>query len=322
MDRGVVRVMLSGMKGAALLPVLGCIVLAISFASAQPEEQDSDAPDLDAEGPGGPEDAAPDDTKVCLASFTKAQKSRREGRLIEARSALILCSQPACPAEIVSKCTPWLREVKAAVPSIIVVARDANDNDILDARISIDGEEVPTSLRGRPIEIDPGTHRLLVQPPGHADIDLHVVVVQSEKNRVIVAKVAAPPAPPPLIAPPPRPEPEVAPAETSALSGISPWAWVGFGIGAAGLAAGTVTGVIAIDRADDLEATCPGTLCSTSYEADFDEGARFAHASTAMFIVGGAGIALGIAALIWLGDSADDPQLSVGPDHISLGGRF
>jgi hypothetical protein len=301
-----------------------CLTLALVSlqAPAQTEEEEQD-PD-GKEQPTPPADEEPastaDTTGQCLSSFSAGQARRREGKLIAARDELIRCSQPDCPQEIVAKCTPWLREVKAAIPTVIIVARDAQGVDLADVVIRIDGESLDPKLRGLPIELDPGPHRLVVKPKGHAKIEMPLVVVHSQKNRVVVAEVTPPkPTPPaPPSPPPPRPLPD--PVEQRPGSGISPWAWVGFGVGAAGLVAGTVTGALAIDKANELEDTCNGVECSTTHEDDFNEGARLAHASTATFVIGGAGVLFGIAALLWLGD--DETAISLGPGRLAIRGRF
>lgn len=303
-----------------------CLTTAL-YASRSPAQTTHDAPASDAddeEGTGGqapePNDTPepPADTQLCLAGFSAAQRHRREGKLIEARTELISCSQPSCPEEIVAKCTPWLREVDTAVPSIIPVARDADGRDLVSVRVSIDGSVVTEVLNGMPVELDPGPHVILFEPKRRPSLSLNVVVVQAQKNRMVVAQLTPTEPPPPLPEPAPLPEPD----DQNVGGGTSPWAWVGFGIGAVGLVAGTVTGALALAKADELEEICNGTQCTTTNTEPYDEGVRLAHASTGLFIVGGAGVVLGVAALIWLGDDPSATALSFGPAYVGARGRF
>lgn len=302
-----------------------CLTTALcaSRAPAQPAGETSERGGGGA-GAQAAEDGATepvDQTQSCLDAFSAAQRHRREGKLIEARSELISCSQASCPEEIVAKCTPWLREVKSAVPSIIPVARDADGRDLVEVRVSIDGTLVTETLDGMPVELDPGPHVVVFETPDHPSLTLNVVVVQAQKNRMVVARLSppAPPSPaPPAIPTPSFPEPE-APV---AGGGVSPWAWIGFGIGAAGIITGTVTGALALAEADELEEICNGTVCTTTRGEQYDDGVRLAHASTGMFVVGGAGVVLGVAALIWLGDEPKSAALHIGPSYVGARGRF
>ncbi len=255
-----------------------------------------------AEGDASPAaDDAEQDMTACLAAFSDAQKHRRAGKLLTARTALITCSQPTCPEAIVGKCTPWLREVSQAIPTVILVAKDHRGRDLHAVRVSLDGDTVAERLDGMPLELDPGAHTLVFEPPSGVRVELSIVAVQTQKNRVIEVTLA-----PPSPLPGPTPPSPVPPGNDDEGS-ISPWAWVGFGVGGAALIAGAVTGALAIDRKNQLEDDCHGTVCSTSFGAQFDEGARLAHASTGLFVVGGLGVAFGVAALLWLGDDPAPP---------------
>ena len=60
---------------------------------------------------------------VCVSAYERAQDLRRTGKLVDAREALITCSQPVCPAAATVDCTPWLGEVEQSLPAVGVSAR-------------------------------------------------------------------------------------------------------------------------------------------------------------------------------------------------------
>src|SRR5262245_56106628 len=68
-----------------------------------------------------------DQVKVtCAQAYETAQRLREGHRLREAREQLLVCARPECPALLRRDCAPWLGEVEAVLPSIVVVARTAD----------------------------------------------------------------------------------------------------------------------------------------------------------------------------------------------------
>ena len=110
-------------------------------------------------------------------------------------------------------------------------------------------------------------------------------------------------------------------------SATSPLAYVGFGVGAAGLVVGAISGVLAIDAASAAREGCDAdNICPTENEEDADRATTFAHVSTIGFVAAGAGAAVGLVALFVLGDDVDDDDVAVrvliGPGSVGLGGAF
>ena len=101
----------------------------------------------------------------------------------------------------------------------------------------------------------------------------------------------------------------------------------GFGVGAAGLIAGGVTGGLTLSREKDLETSCPDKHCtSADAQSDLDSSRTLANVSTAMFAVGGAGIAVGVVGLVLsdFGGSTEQAAIEplVGPGWLGMKGRF
>jgi PEGA domain len=105
-----------------------------------------------------------------------------------------------------------------------------------------------------------------------------------------------------------------------------------YALGAAGITAGTVTGIEAIVKNDAIKAHCDvtGILCPKSQRAAADTATSFATASTVSLVVGGAGLVLGTALVIWY--RPDEPRsgrssamvwsADVGLGRFELRGRF
>lgn len=168
----------------------------------------------------------------CVAASESGQVLQKEGWLLAARTQLERCADPQCPQPVRTDCNAWLGEVLAAMPSVIIVARSA-DGDRRDARVTLDGKPWLTELTGRPVELDPGEHELVVFTD-HGTVGQKLVVNTGEKNRLVVfALDAVAPAAPVATAEAPagaRPFPAAPVAVTGvALVGLGLFAGLGLG---------------------------------------------------------------------------------------------
>ncbi len=108
---------------------------------------------------------------------------------------------------------------------------------------------------------------------GHQDITL---LLEKDPNAVAALPAATAPVTPAAVPPP----------EPAAAKNYTP-AYVAYGVGAAGLLVGTVTGVLAMSKASD----CPNKVCAT--QSDLDSAKSMATVSTITFGIGIAGAAVG-----------------------------
>jgi hypothetical protein len=208
--------------------------------------------------------------------------------------------------------------------------------------IKRDGIVIGNAQWGVPIPADAGSHAVTAASPGHvtweskvelganaATATVHVPALEAEP----VAATA--PGPPPMAsaAPPTAPGSD-APApmaadspKESGLGSQRTWAIVAGGAGVAGVAVGTIFGLMSKARHDDAEAICPGGDCGANQEGvDRWNDARSAgNVSTVAFIIGGAGLAAG--AVLWLtakpaNAGAPSAGVSAGPSSLWIMGRW
>ncbi|WP_437538951.1 hypothetical protein WME79_22805 [Sorangium sp. So ce726] len=199
---------------------------------------------------GARTDAAPH-KQACAAAYERAQGLRRDGRLIEARDALVTCSQPTCPAAAVADCGPWLAEVEKSLPSVVVVARDAHGRERLDVRVLVDGRPLAAALDGKALPVDPGPHTFRFEPATGPAVEERVLIREGEKNRPLTVTLGAPPAGAPAS---PRPlAPRAAPPAEPSVPGL---VWASGAVGVAGLAVFAVAGALSLSAEADLRATC------------------------------------------------------------------
>ena len=251
------------------------LLLFAGAASAQEEEQPSEP------------------TQSCIDAFAAGQELRRAGHLRASRDKFGQCAKPHCPEAIGEKCVQWTSELTAAIPSVVIVARDPQKRDLIDVHVFVDGELRARKLDGRGLDVDPGKHRFRIERGGTKTVERELLIVEGHKGRRIEVVLAPPPRPRP---PPPQPPEPVA-------HSISPVAWIGIGLGAAGLIAGGITAGLSAARLDELEETCTTswqgeTYCLPAEQSAYDDGRALADASTASFIVGGVALGVGIVALL------------------------
>src|ERR1700690_617433 len=126
------------------------------------------------------------DPKVeCIASADQAQQARDDGKYRAARDAFVSCSRSVCPKMVAASCTKWLRETQDAIPTVVLSAKDANGADVSDARVTYDGAPLVSTLDGKPVEVDPGSHKLHFEHDGFDPLAQTIVVKAGEKLRSI-----------------------------------------------------------------------------------------------------------------------------------------
>ncbi len=123
--------------------------------------------------------------KECAAAYVDAQKMKRDGSLKEAREKLIVCARDNCMSAVKKDCLTWLDEVNAALPSIVIVAKDAAGKETLEVKVSVDGEIAAEQLDTKGIELDPGTHQLRFELEGEDPIEQEIILRAGQKNKVI-----------------------------------------------------------------------------------------------------------------------------------------
>jgi tetratricopeptide (TPR) repeat protein len=103
-------------------------------------------------------------------------------------------------------------------------------------------------------------------------------------------------------------------------SGAGAWPWVVSSVGVAGIAAGIVFGVLALDREEQA--------MNAAVQADalslYDEGNTFATASTIAFVAGGVVAGLGITWIVFdvALSEGEGPTLAFGTQGFVFGGKF
>lgn len=109
---------------------------------------------------------------------------------------------------------------------------------------------------------------------------------------------------------------------------------VSYGLGAAGITTGAVTGALALVTSNDVQDRCEGNVCPESERPNQEKADALATASTVSLVVGAAGLVAGTTFALWFWPEdpprpADEArsrgpvlEWSVGPGRIGLNGSF
>ncbi len=223
--------------------------------------------------------------EACIWAFDQAQELRRAGRLREANTELVTCSQQECPGLVRADCAGVLRQVEGAQPTIVLKAADAKGTDLTDVTVDLNGQKFTTTLDGRAIAVDPGKLSLVFSRPPWKPVPLDVVIAEGEKGRIVRATLG-PPLPPAAVA-----RTETITTRRSAAGWIVP-----MGFAALGATSITVAGLGRIglgNDTDDMRATC-APFCAQSDRDDMSKRLVVAN------VLLGTGIAtLAFAAATW-----------------------
>jgi len=257
-----------------------------------------------------------DDKAACLDAASKGQRFKGTHKLVEAREQLRICAAAGCPAVVQTDCANWLAEVEKALPSVVASAKNWGGADLVDVKVSVDGEPLVLKLDGQAVPMNAGPHTFHFDG-ADGSIDRQIVVTEGEKNQRITVVLGAPtPAAP-------------AAAEPDAGGSSSPWmsvGWVLGGAGVVGLGIGAVFGIVTLG--DRSSAHCDANnLCDPGTTGGIRSAALVSDVG---WIAGGVLLGTG-AALVLFGPSGSHkaskgvrlaPVVTASGAEITAGGSF
>lgn len=254
----------------------------------------------------------------------------RLGRLVEAREVLrrvseypVRADEPKPFSSARQRADRLLSDLAPRIPRVTLQYSGLPDGVV--PEISWDGKHLDPAKVGGYLEADPGAHRAIGVAAGFPDVTRDVKLAEGQALEVNLIFSQQPVA----VAAPTRPT-DSRPASSNAVSPSKPGQttlfWVGVGVAAAGVAAGSATGAYSLSLTSSAKKNCEGNACTEDARNDIDGAKTFANVSNVAFAVGVAG--LGVAAWQFFahrsGASSDAPavQAAVGPGSVAVFGRF
>ncbi len=255
----------------------------------------------------------------CIDANAKAQGLRRDGKLTASRAQLQICVDTHCPAMVRDDCARRLDELDRLQPTIVFDGKDPAGGDVSAVVVTVDGRHWVDKLDGSPLAVDPGAHTFTFQAAGQPLVTRTLVVKEGEKGRIerVVLGTAPPSAPPAAVvvavapgrdalssSPPREPAHRLGTRKVVALA-------LG-GVGVAGIAAGSVFGLLASSAWNSSKGACSQASCpaSTRPQAvkDHDTAMTDGTLSDVAFIAGGALLVGGVALFFTAPAESDAPR--------------
>jgi hypothetical protein len=191
--------------------------------------------------------------------------------------------------------------------------------------VTLDGKPIPPELLDVERPLDPGSHEVRASAPGYEPIVRAVDLGEAENVALEIVlslhlePAASPPPSPPRKPAPPPPAPSRDRVRIREVAG-----WAALGVGAAAVATGTVTGLIALKKKSHLDGICgsDGSECPPGSDGDIDAYRLNVRLSYVSFAVGIASVGAG-GYLLLAGDrDSSHVAAELGLDGVALSGRF
>ena len=256
-----------------------------------------------------------------------ARASVKVGKLVHAKELYVKMTRedlgagaPKAFADAQASAATELAEIELRIPKLTITVAGAG---AAAAKVTMDDVEVPSALIGAPQPADPGPHVLRATATGWlpAEVKLTLAEKASESAAITIDQRA------PV-------EPVATKHETktgpSGFRKVAPF--IAFGVGAAGLAVGTIFLFKNRGDRDDADAICVNGRCPTTRRAeveDLDKSADQAQTFSMIgYGVGAIGVVAGAVLLVLNGSSSSESETgaTVTPwmtaNAGGLGGRF
>jgi hypothetical protein len=270
-------------------------------------------------GPPAPTGPAAVDQAACLDAVSKGQRLRTAHKLVEAREHFRVCARAECPAVVQSDCTNWMGEMEARLPGVVLSAKDGAGRDVVDVKVSVDGQPLAGTLDGQAVAVDPGLRTFRFERGDGSAATQQVLVKEGDKAQSVSVVLSGPGAPSS------SPAEAVAPASDGSGGGAPPASTptstarlLGLVLGGAGIVGMGVGAAVALDAKskDDRAAGEPGTARQTDSSSAVSEG----NVATVVLGVGAAMAVAGV--ILWL--TAPTERVAVGTDGraVILRGSF
>jgi hypothetical protein len=270
----------------------------------------------------------------------EARSLNKLGRLVEAEERYASVKRYRVRPEdsevvraAVAEATAEVDRLRKRIPTITIQLHGASPGDPAFV-VQMAGKSLNPALIGLPIPTDPSAPTVILL---HQNVEVtRETVVLKEGDRRVVQLEASPPAPavsPHTLVPQPDVERQSYSASTAPgeSADYRPWyqrrstGWVVTGVGAASLAVGVTTGIIAVGKHTSLSQNCPNGACPDAYSDELDSFHTYRTISTIGYAVGIVGLGAGITILALAPRSSSavaNVSLRVGTGAATVGVHF
>lgn len=243
---------------------------------------------------------------VPTTGFDLARVEARLGLLVEARATAMevvnlppLASSLAAEPEVFQRAragaVELVRDLEPRVPSLRTVVTPATSS----YQLQIDGSSLPAAARLAPFRTNPGPHTVRAEAVGFVAAQREITLAEGESLEVTLELTRLEAAEAPVD----RRAPDAALRRDALLDARAAGkarGFVGLGVGAAGIIAGSATGIIAMMKTNDERRLCQDNHCDVSRAEALRTANLFASIANVSFALGGLGVAYGLYELLTL----------------------
>lgn len=248
------------------------------------------------------------------------------GELVEAREVFLSIARLKVASDETEKsanarteAADLAEQIRPKIPTLSV--KVAGVKPEAQAQVTVDGANTPVVSLASMRKVNPGEHAVVVRANGREE-KRSVSLAEGETKELSVEITDA--------------SPKInegggaveKPPEPGGKRSIHVLTWIGLGVGAAGLAIGGVTGVMALGKASDVKDQCRGMSCPPSARTNVDDGRMIANVSTISFAVGAAGVAAAAVGYFVLSPRTDKSargtsvHIAISPTGAGIHGSF
>ena len=268
------------------------------------------------------------------------------GHLVEAREAavdVVRTQKESGEPAVFEKARKQAREIegqiKGKIPTIRIHVRGPSPTTV-----AVDGNEIPISLLSDPVPVNPGKRVITAKSADGSEGRTEIEMREGDKSDADVtlkpkgndsetkpadkpsssssssssSSPAAPTEKPKVLGFGNEDRAGGGPKRTPLSEGLI---FGGFGLGAAGVGVGAVTGLMTLNRASDIKQSCANNVCGPAAKKDLDSANTLGAISTIAIGVGIAGIAAGILGLAMPPKNAS-AGVQLHPTANGIGGTF
>ena len=129
---------------------------------------------------------------TCISAYEQTQTLRKDRKLLAAKAQALICARDACPALLTKDCTRWLGELNSVIPTVVLDPRTPSGALRTDVHVKLDGAPLDEKIDGKPVPVEPGTHRFVFEAEGVKPAEVTLIVTESEKRKPVTVTLGGP----------------------------------------------------------------------------------------------------------------------------------
>ncbi|MEP7049083.1 MAG: hypothetical protein ABJB12_01970 [Pseudomonadota bacterium] len=124
---------------------------------------------------------------ACSRSFEQSQRLRNGSQYVAASDEAAKCANPKCGEALFDECSKIYDQLQTALPSVVFGVRDDSGGELTRVIVTMDGQPSRNLLDGKPVSVDPGSHRFAFASDGYQRAEQAVLIRAGEQLRPINA---------------------------------------------------------------------------------------------------------------------------------------